>query len=610
MGVTKRHTWLFKWRYTTNAIDKDKDMPATNRIFPDSFLLGPSQVTSYRHGNRLVPVDMSLSIRKFRTYAAVLALIICIGMNTAGIVWADVQVTHPVTGEELRESQTFTYRMLDEAPTLDPQLNQDSEGFDILRDLFEGLLNQDSHGHLVPGVAERYTASDGNRRFTFHLRKTAKWSNGDPVTSEDFVYAWRRAVDPEVASDYAWYVELAGIQNAGAIQTGNMPIESLGVKAVDMYTLEVDLERPVPYFPEMTTYATFFPVHRPTIEKHDIAWTRPENMVSNGAYILSEHVPNEYHSRTRNPLYWDNANTIIEKVTGLVINDENQALTRYFANEVDRTGIPAGQYPNLKTQYPDQAISMPSLCTYYFIFNLSDSGHPSLQDRRVRTALSYAFDRDIIIDNLLKGGQEPAYGFTHPATAGFDPQKTDYAQLDQVERDRIARELITEAGYGPENPLNLSLIYNTSESHKKIATVASQMWKQKLGVDINLKNFEWKTYLVRRKNQEFDLARAGWCGDYNEASTFLDVLTSSSGVNDGQFHNEEMDRLMDESRLLDDPTPNYLQAEVVLTREMPIIPVYHYTSVFMLKPDIRGWPFDNVQNNWYSRNLYRVKDTH
>ena len=586
---------------------KNNKISATERTFPDSPLTYSSRIAPRGHGRRPAPADIALHFRKWCIGAAALALIGCIGLSAVATARADTPAAHPATGEKLEQNQTFTYRMLDEAPTLDPQLNQDSEGFDILRDLFEGLLNQDTEGRLVPGVAERYAASDGNRRFTFNLRKTARWSNGDPVTSQDFVYAWRRAVDPEVGSDYGWYVELAGIRNAGAIQAGNMPVESLGVKAVDPYTLEVDLERPVPYFPAMTTYATFFPAHRPTIERHGIAWTRPENMVSNGAYVLSEHVPNEYHSRTRNPLYWDNANTIIEKVTGLVINDEHQALTRYFADEVDRTGIPAGQYPNLKTQYPDQATSMPSLCTYYFAFNHTDSGHPALRDRRVRTALSYAFDRDIIINNLLKGGQEPAYGFTHPATAGFAPRKPDYAHLDQPERDRIARELISEAGYGPGKPLELTLIYNTSESHKKIATVASQMWKQKLGVDIKLTNFEWKTYLVRRKNQEFDLARAGWCGDYNEASTFLDVLTSSSGANDGRFHNEEMDRLMDESRVLDDPTPNYLQAEAVLAEEMAIIPVYHYTSVFMLKPDIRGWPYDNVQNYWYSKNLYRVK---
>ena len=555
----------------------------------------------------LHPFDFQFKSGEYRLRNHLIALAAAAGLGIGAMAQADTPSHHPLTGEELSETQTFTYRMLDETPTLDPQLNQDSEGFDILRDLFEGLMNQDPNGELVPGVAERFASSNGNRTFTFHLRDNAKWSNGDPVTTRDFVYAWRRAVDPEVGSPYAWYVELAGVMNASAIQAGDMPPEALGVKALDPHTLQVDLDRPVPYFAEMTTYATFFPAHRPTIEAHGIAWTRPGNLVSNGAYVLAEHVPNEYHARTRNPHYWDNESTIIERVTGLVVNDEHQALTRYFADEVDRTGIPAGQFPNLKEQYPDQTHSMPALCTYYYTINHTEAGHPALRDRRVRTALSYAFDRDIIVSSLLKGGQAPAYNFTHPATAGFDPTVPDYARMTQAERDEAARELFAAAGYGPENPLQLSLIYNTSESHKKIATVASQMWKQKLGVDIKLSNFEWKTYLVRRKNQEFDLSRAGWCGDYNEASTFLDVMTSSSGANDGKFMDARVDELMEQSRTLNDPTPNYREVEAILASEMAMIPIYHYTSVFMLKPDIRGWPFGNVQNNWYSKDLYRVK---
>ena len=530
-----------------------------------------------------------------------------VGFGSLGMTHADTLTHHPSTDEELSEHQTFTYRMLDEAPTLDPQLNQDSEGFDILRDLFEGLLNQDSNGNLTPGVATRFTASNQNQSFTFHLREDAKWSNGDPVTAQDFVYSWQRAVDPVTGSNYAWYVELAGIRNAGAIQRGEMAPSTLGVKAVDDYTLEVELDRSVPYFPTMTTYATFFPVHRSTIEKHGIAWTSVENIVSNGAYVLTEHVPNEYHKRIRNTNYWNNSNTLIEAVTGLVINDENQALIRYFADEVDRTAIPSGQYPNLKAQHPNEATSIPILCSYYYAFNHTESGHPGIRDKRVRTALSYALDRDIIIKSVLKGGQSPAYNFTHTATAEFDPVLPDYAQLTQTERDDLAKRLIADAGYGMGNPLQLNLIYNTSESHKKIATVASQMWKQKLGVETTLTNFEWKTYLERRKLLQFDVARAGWCGDYNEASTFLDVMTTSSGANFGKFKNDSVDQLMEESRVLADPAPKYLQVEAILAEEMAIIPIYHYTSVFMLKPDLRGWPYNNVQSYWYSKDLYRVK---
>lgn len=196
-------------------------------------------------------------------------------------------------GQELAEIQTFTYRLLDEIPTLDPQLNEDSEGFDVLRDLFEGLLNQDSQGNLEPGVAKQFQATDSNQTFIFELREDAKWSNGEPVTAHDFVYSWRRAVNPATASPYSWYVELATVKNASKIIAGSESPEKLGVRALDDLTLEVRLEQPLPYFPEITTYATFFPVHRATVETHGAKWTKPENMVSNGAYVLREHVQNE-----------------------------------------------------------------------------------------------------------------------------------------------------------------------------------------------------------------------------------------------------------------------------------------------------------------------------
>ncbi len=513
--------------------------------------------------------------------------------------------THPVTGETLPDYQTFTYRLLDEIPTFDPQLNEDSAGFDALRDLFEGLLTQDSEGRLAPGVATQFIATEHNRSWTFYLRKDAKWSNGDPVTASDFVYAWRRAVDPSTASPYAWYVELSAIVNASPIIAGEKPPSELGVRALDDHTLEVRLEKSLPYFPEMTTYATFFPVHRQTIETHGASWTRPGNLVSNGAYILTEHVPNEYHSRQRNPMYWNNQETVIEKVTGKVINDENQALTRYLAGELDRTAVPTGQYPNLKGKYPDEATSAPLLCTYYYIINHTDSANPALADVRVRKALSWSLDRDILVHSVLKGGQYPAWNFTHRATAGFAPPVIAYGTMSQAERDAQAKKLIEEAGYGVDTPLNLKLIYNTSESHKQLATVAAQMWKQKLGIEIELINYEWKTYLDMRDNRQFDLARAGWCGDYNEASTFLDLLTSTSGANDGRYVNAQVDSLMRESKTLADPKPNYYQVETIIADDMAIIPIYHYTSVFMLKPDIRGWPYSNVQQSWYSKDLWR-----
>jgi oligopeptide transport system substrate-binding protein len=461
---------------------------------------------------------------------------------------------------------------------------------------------------LVPGVAESYTVSPDNKTYTFKLRQNAKWSNGDPVVAGDFVYAWQRAADPATASNYAWYLELATITNASKIIAGEMTPDQLAVKAVDDYTLEVQLDESTPFFAEMTTYATLFPAHRATIEKFGAEWTKPGNMVSNGAYTLSENVPNERIVLVRNPMYWDDANTIINTVTSLVINDENLALTRYTAGEMDKTDIPIGQYPDLEASNPDEATSVPNLCTYYYTVNLTDSGNPALKDVRVRQALSYMLDRDVFVNSVLKGGQYPAYNLTHQYTAGFTMPTIDYAGWTQAERDAKAVELMTAAGFGPDNPLDLNLIYNTSDAHKALATVVAQMARQKLGVNITLANYEWKTYLEVRGSQQFDLARYAWCGDYNEASTFLNIMTTGNEANDGKWSNAEYDALMAEAKTMADPSANYTAAEQILAAEMPILPLYQYTSVFMLRADMRGYPYDNVQNNWYAKDMYRVAE--
>ena len=516
--------------------------------------------------------------------------------------------THPVTGDPLADDQTFTYRVLDEHSSVDPQVVEDVSGSEIVRDLFEGLMNQDAEGNLVPGVALSFTANDDKSVYTFTLREDAKWSNGDPVVAGDFVYAWRRAVNPELASPYAWFMELMSIENAAEIIAGEMTIEDLGVTAIDDRTLEVRLSASLPYFPQMVTHATTFPAPAKVIEEFGDEWTRPENIVSNGAYVLTEHIPNERSVRERNVNYWDNDNTIIERVVALVINDENQALTRYFAGELDRTEMPAGQYPKMKMEYPEEAISFPRLCNYYYTFNLSDNGPEAFQDVRVRQALAMAVDRKIITENILAGGQPEAYTFTPAAVAGFTPPATEMSGMTQAARDAKAVELLAEAGFGPDNPLEFDMIYNTSEAHEKIAVAMSQMWKQKLGVQANLANMEWKTFLDTRGAQDFELARGAWCGDYNEASTFLDLLTTPSGYNDGKYSNPDVDALMAQAKTAEDASALYTEVEQILAEQMPVIPVYHYAGVYMMDSDVGNWPVNNVEQNWYSKNLYKIAE--
>ena len=509
---------------------------------------------------------------------------------------------------KLAEDQTFTYRLLDEFSSLDPQVVEDVEGSNVVRDLFEGLMSQDAEGNLVPGVATGFTVNDDNTVYTFTLRDNAKWSNGDSVTANDFVYAWQRAASPELASPYQWYVELMSLKNASDVIKGEQPVDALGVKAVDDLTFEVTLATPLPYFPQMTTHSTTFPAPQKVIEEHGDKWTLPENIVSNGAYILTEHLPNERSVRERNELYWDNDNTTIDKTVALVINDENVALTRFLAGELDRTEVPAGQFPRLQREYPDEAISFPRLCNYYYTFNLSDSGPEAFKDVRVRQALALAVDRKIITKNILAGGQPEAYTFTPAAVSDFAPPSTEMAEMSQADRDAKAKELMAEAGFTKDNPLQFDVMYNTSDAHKKVAVAVSQMWKQKLGAQVTLSNMEWKVFLEARGAQEFQLARGAWCGDYNEASTFLDLLDSESGYNDGKFNSTELDGLLKKAKLSANAAEIYTQVEGILSSEMPVIPVYHYAGVYMMDSDVGNWPVGNVQQNWYSKDLYKIAE--
>ncbi|SLN37757.1 peptide ABC transporter substrate-binding protein [Roseisalinus antarcticus] len=529
---------------------------------------------------------------------------------TSGAAWAEAHAMTGPNGEALAETQEFVYRVLDEHSSVDPGIVEDVTGSELVRDLFEGLYNDSKTGDtLEPGVALSHTVSDDGLVYTFTLREDAKWSNGDPVTAGDFVYAWRRAASPELASPYSWYMELMALENVGAVLAGDAPLEDLGVTAIDDYTLEVTLTEPLPYFPQMLTHATTFPVPQSVIEAFGDQWTRPENIVSNGAYVLSEHIPQERSVRVKNDMYWDADNTIIESVTALVINDENQALTRFLADELDRTEVPAGQFPRLSEEYPEQTVSFPRLCNYYYSFNLRDDGPEAFKDVRVRQALAMAIDRDVITDNVLAGGQPAAYTFTPAATANFEVPDVEMASMTQQERNEKAIELLAEAGYGPDNPLSFEMVYNTSDAHRSIAVAMSQMWKQTLGVEATLANQEWQTFLEARDNGDFELARGAWCGDYNEASTFLDLLQTNSGYNDAKYSNSEVDQLLAEAKTASDPNPLYEQVEQIIAEDMPVIPIYHYAGNYMMDEAlIPSWPVENVQQNWYSKDLYFVAD--
>lgn len=509
-------------------------------------------------------------------------------------------------GVKLADDQTFTYRVLDSIITVDPSMVEDVESASVIRDLFETLYIQDAKGNLIPGGAVSHEVSEDKTVYTFKLRPEAKWSNGDPVVAGDYVYSWQRFLDPATASEYQWFGEIMGLKNAGPVMAGDVAPTELGVRAVDDHTLEVTLEQPLSYFLSTLTQANTAPLHKATIDAHGSDWTKPGNIVSNGAYVLTDYRPDAQIVRERNPMYWDNGNTVLDKTVTLVISDENVAFQRYEAGELDRTEIPSGQYPKLKVSHPDEATVFPRLCSYYYNVNLREGGPEALKDVRVRQALSLAIDRDIITEKVLAGGQFPAYTFTPEATAGFSVPDVEAANMTQAERDAAAKQLMADAGYA--DGLDLGILYNTSEGHKKVAIAVSQMWKQKLGVNATLGNQEWKTFLESRKSGDFEVARAGWCGDYNEASTFLDLIQSGSGYNDSKYNNPKVDEMLLAAKTAEDPNAIYTELEQIIATDIPIIPIYHYAGNLMLDTDLGGWPVENVQQRWYSKDLYKIAE--
>ncbi len=316
-------------------------------------------------------------------------------------------------GIKLAKTQELVRGNGSEPASLDPQKIEGSPGGNVAKDMFEGLVTQDSNGNIIPGQAESWKISDDNRVFTFKIRDSARWSNGNPVTAHDFVFAFQRAVNPETASRYAWYMEIPTIQNASAIIKGNKPVSSLGVKALDDKTFQVNLEKPVPYFIKMLGHYTTFPAPKKVIDQFGDEWTKPGNMVTNGAYQLEEWRVNERIVLKRNPYYWNNSETVINKVTYLPITSQTAELNRYKAGELDMTyEIPLEHYRSLKKDIPEEIRTTPQLGTYYYEFNVAK---PPFNDERVRKALSYAINRTAITQYVIGQGQTPAYTFTPEA---------------------------------------------------------------------------------------------------------------------------------------------------------------------------------------------------
>lgn len=484
-----------------------------------------------------------------------------------------------------------------EPQDLDPQVVTGVPENKIINALFEGLVAEGPKGDdTVGGVAERWDISEDGRVYTFHLRADAKWSNGDPVTAQDFIASYKRILTPALGAEYAY--KLHPVVGAEDFNKGKLAdFSKVGFQAADARTLVVTLNNRTPFLIEAMKHYSWFPVHIPTVEKFDglarkgTAWTRVENLVGNGPFVLKEWRPNQRLVVTRSPTYWDRATVKLDAINFMPIESLDTEERMFRTGQLDRTyELPNAKIDTYKRDFAASYREDPYYGVYFFRLNVTK---PPLNDVRVRRALALAIDRESIVRNVTRGGQLPAYNLTPPSPKFKSPVRLtgDLAE---------ARRLLAEAGFpaGRGFP-KITLLYNTSENHRAVAEALQQMWRSRLGVDIDLSNQEWKVYLDSQDTLSYDIARAGWIADYVDPNTFVDMWRSGGGNNDTGWSNPKYDELLAASTRVGSDAERfaiYQQLEAILAEQVPVIPLYFYTRVLAMNPKLKIVP--NVIDNF------------
>ncbi|MDY6826245.1 MAG: peptide ABC transporter substrate-binding protein [Bacillota bacterium] len=487
------------------------------------------------------------------------------------------------------DAMVFRYNVGTEPETMDPHLSTGIPEATIMLQIYEGLTRLNEDGLPEMALAESVDVSDDSMVYTFHLRDGLVWSNGESLTAEDFEKSWKRALSPELAADYAymlWY-----IKGAEAYNSGEGSVDDVMVKALDEKTLEVTLEAPTSFFESLVAFKTYYPLYQPAIEADPEGWhTSADTIVGNGPFKLvsweqgkMEFVPNDN--------YYDAEAVVLDRMVFSMVENESTELTMFETGEIDMTHtVPGQEIPRLEET--GELHILPYLGTYYYIFQIEES---PMDDVNVRKALTLAIDREAIVNNVTQGGQLPAYayvpyGIPEPDGVDFREKGGDFFSYDIEE----AQSLLAEAGYpGGEGFPSVEILYNTSEMHKMIAEAIQEMWKQNLGIEnVTLTNQEWGVYLDTRDEGAFQIARAGWIGDYLDPYTFLDMWMTGSGNNNSRFSNEEYDSLLKDVRMTDDEVARMEmmhRLEEILMEEMPVCPIYYYTDPIMIKDHVKGY---------------------
>lgn len=492
-----------------------------------------------------------------------------------------------------KEPKVFVYGMGSDPETIDPQINSGGDGMTINSNLFEGLVVTDADLTSKPGVAESWSISDDGLVYTFNLRKDAKWSDGSPITTADFVYSWTRVLNPELGAKYS--SQMFYIKNGEAIFKGEMDISEFGIEAVDEHTFKVTLEAPTQYMLQLFARGVFAPVKKDVVEANPDTWTKnAETCIGNGPFILKDYSVNEHFVLVKDENYW-NADAIkVDEIKFVFIADSNTSLAAFNAGEIDgTTNIPSAEKPILMQQ-SDEFNIRTRLSTRYMIFN---NQHEILSNVKVREALSKAIDRQLIVDNVTMSGETPAAGFVPPGmiVEGKDFNETagDYGIKPSAMVEE-AQAALAAAGYpNGEGFPELEFMYADTDLYKRMAEVLQEMWKKNLNIDIKLSAIESKVYKSRRTEHDFEITISGWSADYSYPLTFIDMWIQGARTNYADYQNDEFDAIIRDIRNTADPAKSaellYEAEEMFIGRDFIISPLYYNVSTILMKDYTSGW---------------------
>ncbi len=478
-----------------------------------------------------------------------------------------------------------------EPETLDPQLTSDVPEHRIYYSLGEGLVtSHPEKATAVPGVAESWEISADGTVYTFHLRKTT-WSDGVPITAYTFVKSWLGMLDPEFAAPYAWFPAMF-IKGAAEYNAGEAGHEAVKIKAVDDYTFRMELVGPLPYVLDALAHYSFAIVPLHAIEKYGKKWTSPENWVGNGPFILEEWKPQEKLTVVPNDKYWDKDTVKLDRIIYLPIDDNTTGYNMYVNAECDWAHtIPRDQIDAAKLRDDFQCAKW--LGTYSYVFQ---NERKPFDDPKVRKALAISIDRKTLVEKVTRAGEIPALSMV-PDMTGYNPTPGN------AENVELAKKLLAEAGYpGGAGFPKFTILHNTHEAHKKIAEYIQQQWEENLGIKVDIINQEWKTYLANRRAGNFDVARAGWIGDYQDPNTFLDMFVTGGAMNSGKYSNSMYDELIEKAARMP-AGPERMKAlreaeDIFITQDQGVMPIYSYVSLNMIDLDKWGGWHVNVMD-WH-----------